>query len=205
MHLRVQVPNGDLTSKQLRFLGDCIKDLPGGCGDVTTRANIQLRGITLAEADQIIEGLVAHGLSSVMSGMDNVRNITGSPIAGIDPHELINVRELTHGAGWGVLEGMLRGWVACQTMWFSHARPGAVKEGCSRAARSPANKDCWMGLQMLDSNDTCMNDMCMNVRWDWRCWTAMTCAAVCCKQGCLQARQATSCRRACAGWLLPCL
>ena len=70
----------------------------GGCGDITTRANIQLRGVTLAEADQIIEGLVAHGLSSVMSGMDNVRNITGSPISGIDPHELINVRQLTHGA-----------------------------------------------------------------------------------------------------------
>ena len=70
----------------------------GGCGDITTRANIQLRGVTLAEADQIIEGLVAHGLSSVMSGMDNVRNITGSPISGIDPHELLNVRQLTHGA-----------------------------------------------------------------------------------------------------------
>ena len=40
---------------------------------------------------------MAHGLSSVMSGMDNVRNITGSPIAGIDPHELINVRQLCHG------------------------------------------------------------------------------------------------------------
>ena len=42
---------------------------------------------------------MAHGLSSVMSGMDNVRNITGSPIAGIDPHELINVRQLCHGEG----------------------------------------------------------------------------------------------------------
>lgn len=34
---------------------------------------------------------------SVMSGMDNVRNITGSPISGIDPHELLDVRPLVHG------------------------------------------------------------------------------------------------------------
>lgn len=29
--------------------------------------------------------------------MDNVRNITGSPIAGIDPHELVDTRPLCHG------------------------------------------------------------------------------------------------------------
>jgi ferredoxin-nitrite reductase len=38
------------------------------------------------------------GLSSVQSGMDNVRNMTGSPIAGIDPHEFIDVRPLNIGA-----------------------------------------------------------------------------------------------------------
>lgn len=32
-----------------------------------------------------------------MSGLDNVRNITGSPISGIDPHELLDVRPLVHG------------------------------------------------------------------------------------------------------------
>ena len=44
------------------------------------------------------QGLVEHGLSSVMSGMDNVRNMTGSPIAGIDPHEFLDVRPLNYGA-----------------------------------------------------------------------------------------------------------
>ena len=38
-----------------------------------------------------------HGLSSVMTGMDNVRNMTGSPIAGIDPHEFLDVRPLNYG------------------------------------------------------------------------------------------------------------
>ena len=29
-----------------------------------------------------------------MSGMDNVRNLTGNPLAGIDPHELVDTRPL---------------------------------------------------------------------------------------------------------------
>ena len=60
----LQVPNGDLTSEQLTWLGDCIAPYgEEGCGDITTRANAQLRGITLAEADKIAQGMVEHGLS----------------------------------------------------------------------------------------------------------------------------------------------
>ena len=44
------------------------------------------------------QGLQTIGLSAVMTGMDNVRNMTGSPIAGIDPHELLDVRPLNYGA-----------------------------------------------------------------------------------------------------------
>ena len=41
---------------------------PEGCGDITTRANFQIRGMTLAEADKIFFGLREVGLSSVQSG-----------------------------------------------------------------------------------------------------------------------------------------
>ena len=36
--------------------------------------------------------------ATVPAGMDNVRNMTGSPIAGIDPHEFLDVRALNYGA-----------------------------------------------------------------------------------------------------------
>lgn len=35
------------------------------------------------------------GLTSLMSGLDNLRNMVGSPIAGIDPFELFDTRDLT--------------------------------------------------------------------------------------------------------------
>lgn len=65
-----------------------------GCADITTRANLQLRGLTLEDSGPLIEGLQQRGLSSYQSGMDSVRNLTGSPIAGIDPHEQLDVRPL---------------------------------------------------------------------------------------------------------------
>lgn len=91
--MRVRVPNGELNSAQLRTLADCIKPAGAdGCADVTTRAAIQLRGLTLDDAAWVIDSLKAVGLTPLQSGLDNVRQVTGSPIAGVDPHELADTR-----------------------------------------------------------------------------------------------------------------
>lgn len=93
--MRLKVPNGELNSTQLRFLASAIAPYgEDGCADITTRANIQLRGVTLLEADSIIKGLWDVGLTSFQSGMDSVRNLTGNPIAGVDPHELVDTRPM---------------------------------------------------------------------------------------------------------------
>jgi len=89
----MQIPNGEMTSSQLRHLGTVLEPYGAdGCADITTRANIQLRGVKLEDADGIIEGLIKARMSSYQSGMDSVRNLTGNPIAGVDPHELVDTR-----------------------------------------------------------------------------------------------------------------
>lgn len=94
---RLKVPNGLLNSDMLRFFGEFIRKYgEDGCGDITTRMNIQLRGILTEDAPALVDGLNAVGLTSFQSGMDNVRNLVGSPIAGIDPHEQIDTRQLCH-------------------------------------------------------------------------------------------------------------
>ena len=91
--MRVRVPNGELTSAQLRALGAAIAPYgDDGCADVTTRAGVQLRGVTLDDADRVLDLLKSVDLTPLQSGLDNVRQITGSPIAGIDPHELADTR-----------------------------------------------------------------------------------------------------------------
>ncbi|MEM1367899.1 MAG: ferredoxin--nitrite reductase [Cyanobacteria bacterium P01_H01_bin.15] len=93
--LRMRMPNGILTSEQMRVFAEII-DRYGddGSADITTRQNIQLRGVHLEDIPAIFERFDAVGLTSIQSGMDNVRNITGSPMAGIDADELIDTREL---------------------------------------------------------------------------------------------------------------
>jgi ferredoxin-nitrite reductase len=93
--LRLRVPHGILTATQMQALAH-ILDACGadGVGDITTRQNIQLRGIDFADIPNILQALTQVGLTSVQSGMDNVRNITGSPVSGIDPDELYDTRSL---------------------------------------------------------------------------------------------------------------
>jgi ferredoxin-nitrite reductase len=95
--MRLRIPNGIVTSDQMRYFGESVRPWGPEVGvvDITTRANIQLRGMPLEGASDIYKGLQERGMTSVMSGLDNVRNMVGSPIAGIDPHEQFDTRALT--------------------------------------------------------------------------------------------------------------
>lgn len=78
-----QLPNGVMNGEQLRYAAEAITPYGAdGCADITTRAGIQLRGITLEDAGPICEKLIAKNMSSFQTGMDSIRNLTGSPIAG---------------------------------------------------------------------------------------------------------------------------
>ena len=93
--LRMRTPNGILTSSQLKTLATIVQRYGSdGSADITTRQNIQLRGIRLEDIPDIFRRLKAVGMTSMQSGMDNVRNITGSPVAGLDGDELIDTRDL---------------------------------------------------------------------------------------------------------------
>ncbi|AHJ28768.1 ferredoxin--nitrite reductase [Nodularia spumigena] len=93
--MRMRIPNGVLTSHQLRVLASVLQRYgDDGSADITTRQNMQLRGIRLEDLPDIFEKLHSVGLTSIQSGMDNVRNITGNPVAGLDADELFDTREL---------------------------------------------------------------------------------------------------------------
>ena len=93
--LRMRLPNGILTTAQMRVLAEVVQRYgEDGSADITTRQNLQLRGIRLEDIPDIFNRFHSVGLTSVQSGMDNVRNITGSPVAGIDADELFDTREL---------------------------------------------------------------------------------------------------------------
>jgi ferredoxin-nitrite reductase len=89
---RLRIPNGILTHWQLAGLAALSEKYAGGYSHVTTRANLQMRDIEPKNAVAMIEGIQDLGLCSRGSGADNIRNVTGTPTAGIDPQELLDTR-----------------------------------------------------------------------------------------------------------------
>jgi len=93
--VRLRLPNGVISADQLELLAEMI-DRCGehGSADITTRQNIQLRGLLLEDMAPLMAGLERVGITSRQSGHDNPRNVTGNPLAGIDPQEFIDTRPL---------------------------------------------------------------------------------------------------------------
>jgi ferredoxin-nitrite reductase len=91
---RLRFPGGIMSSIQMRQVAELAERYGGGYAHVTTRANLQIREIRAADAAAVLTGLLDAGIVNKGAGADNIRNITGSPTAGIDPQELIDTRPL---------------------------------------------------------------------------------------------------------------
>jgi len=92
--MRVKLPGGVLSPAKLRVLGGISQRFGRGFGELTTRQNVQLHWLELARLPEILGILAEGGLSTTGACGDNVRNITGCPVAGIDRQELFEVRGL---------------------------------------------------------------------------------------------------------------
>jgi ferredoxin-nitrite reductase len=89
---RLRIANGILKAWQFAGVASIAERRGGGYAHVTTRANLQVREILAADAPALIEEIVDLGLATKGSGADNIRNVTGTPTAGIDPQELLDTR-----------------------------------------------------------------------------------------------------------------
>jgi ferredoxin-nitrite reductase len=90
---RLRIPNGILKHWQLSEMANLAEGLCGPFCHVTTRANLQVREVPPQHAVALIEGIQDLGLCTRGAGADNIRNVTGTPTAGIDPQELLDTRE----------------------------------------------------------------------------------------------------------------
>jgi sulfite reductase (ferredoxin) len=92
--MRIGLPNGLLTSTQLRVIADLTKKYARNLADITTRQNIQLHWLTIESLPEIVDALTAVGLSPKGACGDVVRNVTGCPLAGLHSHEIIDASPL---------------------------------------------------------------------------------------------------------------
>ena len=88
--MRIRMPNGVVTSAQVRLLARLTRESGRTIADITTRQQLQLRWVTIERVPDIVTRLEAAGLSSFQTGMDNIRGIIGCPATGLTPGELID-------------------------------------------------------------------------------------------------------------------
>jgi nitrite reductase (NADH) large subunit len=88
--IRVRIPNGIANSAQFRAFAEISKRFGRGFADITTRQQIQLRNMRIEHVPEIFERLRSVGLTSLQTGMDNIRNVMGCAVTGLSPTELLD-------------------------------------------------------------------------------------------------------------------
>ena len=90
--VRVKLPFGGVTPEQMESFANVVeKYAPLNKGHITTRQNIQIHHIPLAEMEPAIRELGDTGLSSREGCGNTVRNVTGDPWAGVAKDELFDM------------------------------------------------------------------------------------------------------------------
>jgi len=94
--VRVRIPGGRATSAQLRTLAEVAKAFGNGQLDFTTRQQIQVRHLPIEHVPGVFRRMEEIGLTSMQTGLDNVRNIMTCPVAGLSPSECIDATPLVY-------------------------------------------------------------------------------------------------------------
>jgi sulfite reductase (ferredoxin) len=92
--VRIRIPNGLLSSQQLRTIADITGRYAQGIADITVRQNIQLHWVTIEALPEVLDSLTRAGLSPMSACGDVTRNITGCPVAGVDEDEICDASPL---------------------------------------------------------------------------------------------------------------
>ena len=88
--MRIGMPNGIVSSSQLRIIARLARRHARNLADITVRQNIQLHWLTIESLPEVVDTLDAAGLSPKGACGDVVRNVTGCPLAGIAADEALD-------------------------------------------------------------------------------------------------------------------
>ncbi|SMF96701.1 sulfite reductase (NADPH) hemoprotein beta-component [Methylomagnum ishizawai] len=90
--LRVAIPYGLLSSRQLRMLAQIARRYDQGYGHFTTRQNIQYNWPKLEEVPEILEQLATVEMHAIQTSGNCIRNTTSDHLAGVAQDELEDPR-----------------------------------------------------------------------------------------------------------------
>jgi len=82
---RVKPRATGLNAGQARIIADAARRYGNGHIDLTSRGNLQIRGLTPRSAEQLADSIISHGLASEHASVESVRNVMASPLGADDP------------------------------------------------------------------------------------------------------------------------
>ncbi|WP_353091829.1 nitrite/sulfite reductase [Methylibium sp.] len=90
--LRVAVPYGELSSRQLRQLARIARDHDRGYAHFTTRQNVQYNWIPLERSADVMDLLADVDMHGIQTSGNCIRNTTSDALAGVAPDEMVDPR-----------------------------------------------------------------------------------------------------------------
>ncbi|MBK0400030.1 nitrite/sulfite reductase [Limibaculum sp. M0105] len=90
--LRVAIPYGTISSRQMRMLAEIAERWDRGYGHFTTRQNIQFNWPKLRDVPDILDALASVEMHAIQTSGNCIRNTTSDPLAGVAPDEIEDPR-----------------------------------------------------------------------------------------------------------------
>jgi sulfite reductase (NADPH) hemoprotein beta-component len=90
--LRISIPYGMLSTRQLRMLARIARVYDRGYGHFSTRQNLQLNWPRLEDVPDILADLASVQMHAIQTSGNDVRNITSDHFAGVAPDEVVDPR-----------------------------------------------------------------------------------------------------------------
>jgi precorrin-3B synthase len=90
--VRLRVTGGILSTRNAQAVAACAIRYGNGLIDLSSRANLQLRGITRQRLQDLTSELWDLGILDATPEAEAVRNVVASPLAGVDPDAVLDIR-----------------------------------------------------------------------------------------------------------------
>ena len=123
---RVKPSAGTLSAAAARLIADAARRHGNGHIDLTSRGNLQVRGLSPRSAEDFARTIIGAGLASANLSLEAIRNVMASPLGPDDPSAAFDSHAAAHG-----IEAMLEREPA---LWALPPKFGVLVDGGGAAA-----------------------------------------------------------------------
>jgi len=127
--LRVRVPAGQLNYEQTLRIGEVAKKYGNDYIDITTRMQIELRYLQIADIAKVLAELKKVGISTFQTGVDNPRNIVADPLDGIAYDNIIETMPIINELQ--AIFGENPEWISALPRKFNTGILGSLSNSCN--------------------------------------------------------------------------